>query len=167
MVKSKGGNKTPNEDGFALKSSQKAYKKQKTGKVNVLQELNGNKSNNYWQWIHSTRAKWVLPSPAQVPDQPSLAEHLQLLHQAGQWPGAVPGKGHDGEINTNVNQTPRTFTDTHTQRLPCQRDREGHGQSCSPRALPGVPAASLPFGITSIITGFIFTLSYLLSAKIC
>lgn len=65
MVKSKkGGNKTLNEDGFALKSSRKAYKKQKTGKVNVLQELNGNKSNNYWQWIHSTRAKWILPSPS-------------------------------------------------------------------------------------------------------
>lgn len=65
MVKSKkGGNKTLNEDGFALKSSRKAYKKRKTGKVNVLQELNGNKSNNYWQWIHSTRAKWILPSPS-------------------------------------------------------------------------------------------------------
>lgn len=84
---------------------------------------------------------------------------------------AVTGKGDDGEINTNMNQlwslqTPRMFTDKHTHHLPCQCDREGHGQSCSPRALRGVPAASLPFGIT-IITGFIFTSSYLLSAKIC
>lgn len=108
------------------------------------------------------------PPPAQVCDQPSVAEHL------------LPGKavargcareGDDGEINTNMNQlwslqTPRTFTDKHTHLLPCWRDREGYGQSCSPWALRGVPEASLPFGITIIITGFIFTSSYLLSAKI-
>lgn len=34
--------------------------------------------------------------------------------------GAVPGTGDDGEINTNMNQTPRTFTDKHTHRLPCR-----------------------------------------------
>lgn len=80
MVKSKkGGNKTPNEDGFALKSSQKAYKNQKTGKVNVLQELNGNKSNNYWQWIHSTRTKMG----------PSLPQHRSLTSPA--WPNICCG----------------------------------------------------------------------------
>lgn len=87
MVKSKkGGNKTLNEDGFALKSSQKAYKKQKTGKVNVLQELNGNKSNYYWQWIQQHSCQM----------DPSLPQHRSVSSPA--WPNicchcARPGSG--------------------------------------------------------------------------
>lgn len=33
------------------------------------------------------------PPPAQVRDQPSLAEHLLLLRQAGQWPGLHQERG--------------------------------------------------------------------------